>query len=210
MTFGTGAGATGANRMHRVTIRLTALVAAALLAAGGALDAAATSVIPLDLAHIVAAAQQIAHVRCTGNTVVPDAAVGAVTETTFVVLDRVIGAHASTLIVRQAGGERDGLVIDYRVPKFRPGDEYVLFLPAASRLGLASPVGLAQGAFGVTVEASGRTVGNGRDFSELLAGLDQAAMPAGVATRLQRAPAQRLRLDLSDFMALVRARAGTR
>ena len=38
-------------------------------------------------------------------------------------------------------------------------------MPAPSRLGLASPVGLSQGAFGVVQGASGKEVGNGRDFA---------------------------------------------
>ena len=61
-----------------------------------------------------------------------------------------------------------GLKVDYHAPKFRVGEEYVLFMPAPSRLGLASPVGLAQGAFSVMPGATGKEVGNGRDFAELL------------------------------------------
>ena len=198
------------DHMKRAKFHPLALIAALLWSACGASGAAATSVLPLGLDAIVAHAQHIAHVRCTGNAVEPDATVGLVTVTSFVVLDRVRGAAGATFTVRQAGGERDGLAIDYRVPKFQPGDEYVLFMPAASKLGLASPVGLAQGAFGVRSESGGKTVGNGRDPAELLAGVDRAAVPASVASRLAQAPEARRRMDLADFMTLVRARAGSR
>jgi hypothetical protein len=157
---------------------------------------------------MVAGAERIAHVRCTGNSVQPDATVGAVTVTTFVVLDRAKGVVGPTLTVRQPGGEANGLTIDFHVPKFTVGDEYVLFMPASSRLGLASPVGLAQGAFGVVQGPSGKEVGNGRDFAQLLSAADPAAVPAGISVRLQLVPAQRARVDLTDFMTLIRAKGG--
>ena len=169
--------------------------------------ATAASVAPLDLNQIVAGAQQIVHARCTGNESQPDPVLGVVTVSTFVVLDRAKGAAASTLTVRQAGGELNGLAVDYHVPKFRVGDEYVLFLPAPSKLGLASPVGLAQGAFGVGQGRAGKDVGNGRDFEALLAGVDATMVPPGMAVRLQQAPATRTRVDLGDFMTLLHAKA---
>ncbi len=110
--------------------------------------------------------------------------------------------------MRQAGGERNGIAVDYHVPKFSVGSEYVLFMPPASKLGLASPVGLSQGAFAVVQGQAGKEVGNGRDFSTLLSSTDRAIAPPGVAARLQRAPAERVRVDLTDFMALLRAKAG--
>lgn len=196
--------------MKRTPFHPLALIAALLWSACGASGAAATSVLPLELAEMVAGAQHIAHVRCIGNEAQPDATVGLVTVTTFVVLDRVKGAAGATFTVRQAGGELNGMAVDYRAPKFRPGDEYVLFMPAASKLGLASPVGLAQGAFGVRFEGGGKAVGNGRDVGELLAGVDRAAVPAGVASLLAQAPEARRSMDLADFMTLVRASAGIR
>jgi hypothetical protein len=81
-------------------------------------------------------------------------------------------------------------------------------MPAASRLGLASPVGLSQGAFAVVQGASGKEVGNGNDFARLLAGVNSTSVPTGVAARMQGAPAARARVDLADFMTLVRAKAG--
>ena len=173
----------------------------------GALDAVAGSVIPLDLDQIVAGAQHIVHVRCTGNVVQADPEVGIVTTSSFVVLDRAKGGAEPTFTVRQAGGELLGLKVDYHVPKFRVGEEYVLFMPAPSRLGLASPVGLAQGAFSVMPGAAGKEVGNGRDFAELLAGVDSASVPPGMAARLKQEAHARARVDLGEFMSLARAKA---
>jgi hypothetical protein len=178
-----------------------------LLATHGA---GAASVVPLDLDQIIAGAQHIVHVRCTGNVVQADPEVGIVTISDFVVLDRAKGGAEPTFTVRQAGGELLGLAVDYHVPKFRVGEEYVLFMPAPSRLGLASPVGLSQGAFSVLPGAGGKEVGNGRDFAELLAGVDPARIPPRMAARLKQESRARARADLGEFMALTRSKAATR
>jgi hypothetical protein len=170
----------------------------------------ATSVLPLNLDGLVAGAQSIVQVRCTGNVVHRDPTVGAATVTTFVVLDRAKGASDSVFTLRQAGGELDGVMIDYHTPKFRVGEEYVLFVPAAGKFGLASPVGLSQGVFSVAPAATGKDVGNGSDFAALLAGGDASRLPPGIATRMQLSPRERTRVDLGDFMALVRAKVQAR
>ena len=174
-----------------------------------ATTAFAASVVPLDLEQIVAAAEHIVHVRCTANVVEADATVGIVTVTTFVVLDRAKGGNDSTFTVRQVGGELNGLAVDYHVPKFRVGQEYVLFMPPASKLGLASPVGLSQGAFTVAPGVAGsKEVGNGRDFGELLGGVDPASLPPGVRARLRDEARPRTpRMELGEFMSLTRAKA---
>ena len=155
--------------MTSLPIRVSAIVAAAFFwCAYFATDARATSVLPIELDQIVASAQHIAHVRCVSNTVEADPNVRVGTVSTFVVLDRAKGAPGATFTVRQVGGELNGVVIDYHVPTFKVGEEYVLFMPPASRLGLASPVGLAQGVFNVRPGSAGKEVGNGRDFAELL------------------------------------------
>ena len=191
-------------------VRRTLAALAAFLLTLGPLAAVATSVVPLDIDQIVAGAQHVAHVRCTGNRVEPDSVVGVVTVTTFDVLDRAKGASGPVLIVRQPGGERNGLHVNFHVPQFAVGEEYVLFMPAPSKAGLASPVGLSQGVFDVVPVRGGKEVGNGRDFAELIPTVDPAKLPSGVAKRLQLAPQERKRMDLGDFMALVRAKAGAR
>ena len=189
--------------------RMLAVAAALLISTLAALDAVATSVIPLDLDQITAGAQHIVHVRCIKNEVQADAAVGVVTVTTFDVLERVKGGGASTFKARQIGGELNGIAADFHVPKFTVGSEYVLFMPPASKLGLASPVGLSQGAFAVAQGPAGKEVGNGRDFATILSDTDRATAPAAVTARLQRAAPERRRLNLADFMTMMRAKAGT-
>src|SRR3977135_2054661 len=68
-------------------LQFLAVTAAWLLSTLGAFNTAASNVVPLDLDQIAAGAQHIVHVRCTNNVVQPDAAIGVVTVTTFVVLD---------------------------------------------------------------------------------------------------------------------------
>src|SRR6185295_15464050 len=111
--------------------------------------------------------------------------------------------------MRQPGGELNGVAVDYHVPKFSAGQEYVLFVPAASRIGLASPVGLSQGVFDVMSDGATKEVGNGRDFAEMLPKASAKNVPSSVFNRLQRTPQERKRVGLVDFMALVRAKAGT-
>jgi len=194
--------------MNRALKSLVALAAfqISLLSAATAMGA---SVAPLSLDQIVAGAKHIVHVRCTGNAVQADPDVGVVTVTTFAVLDRAKGGEGSTFTVRQVGGELHGLAVDYHVPKFVVGDEYVLFVPPSSRLGLASPVGLSQGAFSVLPGAAGKEVGNGRDVGDLLAGTDAVNVPPRMAERLKRGGQARSRMDLDEFMALSRAKART-
>jgi len=176
----------------------------------GTTEARASSVVPLDLDQIIAGAEHIVHVRCTANTVLGDPDVGIVTVSSSVVLDRPKGGDEPTFTVRQAGGELLGLKVDYHVPKFGVGDEYVLLMPPPWRLGLASPVGLSQGAFSVVPGAAGKEVGNGRDFAELLGGANPASIPPRMAARLKQEPHARARADLGEFMALTKAKAVTR
>ena len=195
--------------MTSLPIRISAIVAAAFFwCAYFAADARATSVLPIELDQIVASAQHIAHVRCVSNTVEADPNVRVVTVSTFVVLDRAKGAPGATFTVRQVGGELNGVVIDYHLPTFKVGEEYVLFMPPASRLGLASPVGLAQGVFNVMPGRAGKEVGNGRDFAALMPHANAATLPPRMAARMQRPEGERRQIDLADFMTVVRARAG--
>ena len=196
--------------MRPYRLQMLAATAVLFLSTLGAFNAIATSVIPLDLDQITAGAQNIVHVRCTGNEVQSDPAVGVVTVTTFVELDRAKGSGPPTFVVRQAGGELNGIAVDYHVPKFTVGDEYVLFMPPVSKLGLASPVGLSQGAFSVVQGSAGKEVGNGNDFAALLSSTDRASAGPNLAARMRLAPPERARVDLGEFMTLMRAKAGSK
>jgi hypothetical protein len=174
------------------------------------IHAHAASVVPLDIDQITAAAQHVVHVRCTGNAVEPDSLAGVATVTTFEVLDRAKGPNNRRLVVRQPGGELNGIAVNYHVPTFTVGEEYVLFMPAPSKAGLASPVGLAQGVFTVARGQAGTVVGNGRDFAEMLPSADPASVPEGIRARLQLAAPERKQMALADFMVMLRNKAGTR
>ncbi len=200
-------GLTRLREIGEVLLTIVVLTASSLRA-----DAAST--LPLDINQLVGGAKDIVHVRCATNFAQRDASVGAITVTTFVVLDQAKGIRDKTFTLRQAGGEIDGVKIDYHVPTFTVGDEYVLFVPPSSPLGLASPLGLGQGVFGVVsapASASGKEVSNGRDFAELMNGGSLNAIPTGIARRIQLSATSRPKtLDLGDFMTLLRSNAGTR
>src|SRR4051794_6329352 len=110
--------------MKRIGRSLAALAAFLLLALGSP-GIRASSILPLDIDQIVTGAAHVAHVRCVGNEVQADPIAGAVTVTTFEVLERVKGNADRSFVMRQAGGELNGMKIDYHVPKFTAGDEYV-------------------------------------------------------------------------------------
>src|SRR5689334_16448137 len=82
--------------------RLQLIAAAAAFAHSitSTFDAAATSVVPLDLDQITASAKHIVHVRCTSNEVQRYPTVGVVTVTNFVVLDRAKGGEGASFTVR--------------------------------------------------------------------------------------------------------------
>lgn len=187
-------------------ILLVTAACAMSLAAGAA---RATSVLPLELPQLVAGSRDVVHVRCTGTEAVTDATVGVATVTQFVVLDRAKGSAGATLVLRQPGGRLGAQVVDFQLPRYRVGEEYVLFVPPASTLGFAVPLGLAQGMFPVSDGKAGKEVGNGRDFAALLRDVDPAQIPSGTRARLQTNPRERSRITLADFMAIVRARAAT-
>ena len=54
------------------------------------------------------------------------------------------------------------------MPRYIPGQEYLLFLNQDSRLGFSSPIGLLQGAFRVQGRGTSRTVVNGMRNANLL------------------------------------------
>ena len=146
-------------------------------------DARATSVLPLDLDQITAHAEHIVHVRCTGNDVEPHAAVGVATVTTFVVLDRAKGADRPTFTVRQAGGELDGLAVDFHVPKFSCRRR----VRAVHAAGVPTGPGLARWACRRARSPSctarrARRSATGSDFADIaLRRRCAASVPAGIA-----------------------------
>jgi hypothetical protein len=108
---------------------------------------------PVNLEELTAHAATIFAGRCLEVEVIDDAGLGReTTVATFDVERAVKGATGSTVTLKTIGGD-DGASAG--VPRFRPGDEVVLFLYGESSLGLSSPVGLGQGRFTVFTDKQG-------------------------------------------------------
>ena len=117
------------------------------------LPAAATSVLPISLQRMTAAADLIFHGKVVASEVRHDPASGrVVTLTTFAVIEIIKGETGETHTIKQIGGHLPGSNVRQviqGVPGFSTGREYVVFLPRASSLGFSSPIGLSQGKFDV-------------------------------------------------------------
>jgi hypothetical protein len=98
-------------------------------------------------------AERIFAGRCVDAQVTRDASLGFdVTTLTFEVTRAVKGGQGDRVTVKVLG-RGAGIV---GMPRFRPGEEVVLFLYGESALGLSSPVGLGQGKFSVFEDKLGR------------------------------------------------------
>ena len=117
------------------------------------LPARATVLIPLSLQQVTERANLIFQGRVTNVEVrVDEVSQRVATYTTFAVQDVIKGKTGATHTIKQVGGQLPGSKVALRihgVPRFNLGEDYVVFLPAPSRLGFSSPVGLSQGAFSV-------------------------------------------------------------
>ena len=122
----------------------------------------ATVILPLSLEQMAARASLIFEGRVTAvETRLDTRSQRVATFTTFEVLDAIKGAPGSSHTIKQVGGRLPGSAHELRihgVPRFEPGQSYVVFLPAPSRLGFASPLGLSQGVYGVSEQAGQRVV----------------------------------------------------
>lgn len=169
-------------------------------------SASATSLLPLSLEQLSTRASLIFYGQVISNQVKQDTQSGYIaTFTEFKVLDLIKGKAGDSHTIKQIGGELNSQNTALRihgVPKFSHGKNYVVFLPAASKLGFSSPLGLHQGSFSVTTVNNEQIVGNGRMLT------DQAiAAPNNKNIQLPLAvtagkPSQ-ARLD--DFINTVRA-----
>lgn len=184
------------------------LFLAFLLALAAVFPAAATSVLPVDLDQLVANSAVTFEGTCTENRTGRDPTTNlVVTYTTFAVHDVLKGDAGATYEIKQIGGAIPG-GLTYRVdgvPKFQPGQDYIVFLPGVSAAGFSSPVGLEQGRFVVTPTGNGREVANGRDFRDMTAGIPSAELPPSLQQQAKRGGPMR-RLDIDEFKQLVRSR----
>jgi hypothetical protein len=138
---------------------MSKLVPAALVLAALASPAVASKVRPMTLEEMTERAGRIFSGHCTGVRVVEQPGRGMpVTKVTFRVDRTLKGRPGGILTIRQPGGqgvagERSAGILG--LPRFRPGEEVILFLYGESASGLTSPVGLGQGKFTVYTDKDG-------------------------------------------------------
>ena len=149
----------------------------------------ATMVLPQGLDNLHAKAKYIFLGDCLENKVALDPVSGRVaTFTTFQILESLKGDPGTTYTIKQVGGQLpDSPIVTHivGVPQFEVGKRYLVFLPAASRIGFASPVGLTQGVFTASENPSGETVvSNGRDVADLLETVTPDKIPPGMASKM--------------------------
>ena len=111
-----------------------------------ALTAQATTLVRMDLQELAAAASLVARVRCVSSESRWDGE-EIWTFTTFDVLETLKGSAPEQITVRLIGGRVGHLISTVDgVPRFRPGEEAVLFLEP-TRAGELSVTGWVQGTF---------------------------------------------------------------
>jgi hypothetical protein len=172
-------------------------------------QALATSVLPVSLQRMAATAELVFHGRAISNEVKLDQVSGRVaTFTTFEVIEPVKGDAGPFHTIKQIGGQLPGSSmrqVIHGVPRFSIGEEYVVFLPKASSLGFASPIGLAQGKFKVS-RRDGESVVNGR---RALAAVSDATDQSGLmSTPTAFSTGHPDSARLPDFLQAVRGMIG--
>lgn len=198
-----------AHRALRTVLRLS--LAGAVLLPALASPTFASKVRAMTLEEMTERAGRIFSGQCTGVRVVEQSGRGIpLTEVTFQVHRTLKGRPGATLTIRQPGGqsvagERSVGIVG--LPRFRPGEEVILFLYGESASGLTSPVGLGQGKFTVYTDKEGlrwavNEYGNRALFRETLEGPGQRR---GAAGKRRGIPADDL---LESVRALLRAEPG--
>ena len=125
----------------------------------------ATSIVPMTVEQLTAAAQMVVEGRALDQWSQWDTSEHLIyTYTRFAVSNRLKGSAPQTILVRQMGGTAGGYTqIVSGVRHWQPGDEAVLFLrPSVANDGSLAFVGLMQGNFRVVRAPDGSsTAGNG-------------------------------------------------
>ena len=175
--------------------------------------AAATTILPLDLAALTSAADRVFKGTVVATRSGRDGRGLPATWTTFAVEESLKGTLPRTIEIKQIGTDAplaDGAI--YRVPAlphYQVGDEVILFLHPDSAAGFTSPVGLGQGRFrirhGHGAATAENDVGNVNLRTPARAALARGALGAGTvaAPPLAAAP-----IPVDDLMGQIRAFAG--
>ncbi len=137
----------------------------------------ATSLRVMNLADLVEHSQRIFSAVCQSVSSGFDENSLPYTRYTFRVTDSIHGVANQQVVVIKQFGLAEPIQLDNGVtqvsriegmPRYLPGQEYLLFLNQDSRLGFSSPIGLLQGAFRVQGRGTSRTVINGMGNANLL------------------------------------------
>jgi hypothetical protein len=128
--------------------------------------AVATMTLPLSLEQLSQRATLVFYGTVIDNRSIVEEERRLVTLTTFRVNRLVKGKTGPTHTIKQIGGTlSNGRSLHVQgVPRYDIGEEYVVFLPSASRLGFTSPLGLQQGNFMVATESDEKLVYGGGRF----------------------------------------------
>jgi hypothetical protein len=168
----------------------------------------ATTVLPLELDALTAAADRVFMGRVVAVRSGRDDRGLPVTWTTFTVDEALKGTPARALEIKQLGVDRplaDGGVFRIpALPSYRVGDEVILFLHPDSREGFTSPVGLGQGRFRIRRDGGAAVAENDVGNSNLAAtgGTRAASRVAGAPAGVLGAPAP---IALDDLLTRIRA-----
>jgi hypothetical protein len=164
----------------------------------------ATTVLPISLENMSKKAELIFYGTVISNEVKVDEVSGHVaTFTTFDVIDVVKGDVGDTHTIKQIGGQLPGSKTRFKihgVPRFTVGEKTVVFMPKASRLGFASPLGLGQGRFTVR-EKNGVNIVNDKRASRTV---DATAARAARAIDTDPSPQPSGATTLDEFLQTVR------
>lgn len=177
------------------------------------LPASATSLRPLTLEQLSSRATLIFHAEVVNNEVREDLQSSqVVTLTTFRVLElikgQVNGEDGRTHTIKQLGGTMAGgrqRLMVHGIPDFVPGRQYVLFLPAPSRLGFSSPLGLHQGSFTVSEKNGTKFVSNGHVLNSNPNSVPAEAGQGSHSLPLAVTPDRQTQATLRNFMDTLRS-----
>jgi len=152
-------------------------VAVSAILAFSSIPLEATSLKVMNLEDLVGQSQRIFSAVCQNVSSGLDENNLPYTRYSFRVTDSIHGVANQQVVVIKQFGSSERIQLDNGVtrvsriegmPRYTPGQEYLLFLNQESRLGFSSPIGLIQGAFRVRGQGTSRTVVNGMGNANLL------------------------------------------
>ncbi len=184
-------------------------------------QAYAASVRPLELVEMTRQAETIFYGRCVSESIDATSGPVRVRVTEFEVLEWVKGDDGgddgeddgATYTMRQYAGPRAANVTVRLsgTQTFVPGQSYLIFAPHPSPIGLASPVGLAQGAFRVRTNPGTRALeaSNGRPVAKLVERIASANLPDSIREKIRPLSTEPgYFIDLETLLGLLRHLSG--